>query len=53
MAVIGAEEDDDNKALVYIKGCEKREWLVDIFDSDDLTIKTLDIDYEDIDCYIN
>ena len=28
MAVIGAEESDDNKALVYIKkGCEKCEWL--------------------------
>jgi len=26
MAVIDAEEDD--KALVYVKGCEKREWWI-------------------------
>jgi len=27
MTVIGAKEDDDNKAFIYIKECEKREWL--------------------------
>ena len=53
MVVIGVEEDDDNKALVYVKGCEKREWLVDILDNDDLTIATLDADYEDIDSLNN
>ena len=53
MAVIGVEEDNDNKVFVYIKGSEKREWLVDIFDSDDLTIETLDADYEDIDSLNN
>ena len=47
--VIGAEKDNDNKVLVYVKGYEKREWLVDIFDSDDLIIENLDADYEDID----
>ena len=25
MTVIGAEENDDNKVFVYVKGCEKRE----------------------------
>jgi len=50
MAVIGSEKDNDNKkVLVYIKGCKKREWLVDIFDSDDLIIENLNADYEDID----
>ena len=34
MVVIGAEENDDNKALVYVKGCEKYKWLVDILDCD-------------------
>ena len=48
MAVIDAEENDDNKTLVYVKGREKHEWLADIPDSDDLTIETLDADYEDI-----
>ncbi|EGI65474.1 hypothetical protein G5I_06034 [Acromyrmex echinatior] len=31
MAVIGAEESNDNKALV--KGHEKQKWLADIFDN--------------------
>ncbi|KYN10283.1 hypothetical protein ALC57_17580, partial [Trachymyrmex cornetzi] len=53
MAVIGVEECDDNKALVYVKGREKREWLVDILDSDNLIIETLDADYKDIDSLHN
>ena len=52
MAVIGAEESNDNKALV--KGHETNGiYLVGIFDSDDLTIETLDVDYEDIDSLHN
>jgi len=35
IAIIGAEENDDNKTLVYDKGYQKREWLADILDSDD------------------
>jgi len=42
---IGVEENDDNKTFVYVKGCQKREWLAD---SNDMTIETLDVDYEDI-----
>ncbi|KYN14911.1 hypothetical protein ALC57_12874 [Trachymyrmex cornetzi] len=53
MAVIGVEENDDNKALVYVKGREKREWLADVLDSDNLTIETLDADYKDIDTLHN
>ena len=30
MAVIDAEENDDNKALIYVNGHEKREWLANI-----------------------
>ncbi|XP_018048181.1 PREDICTED: putative glycine-rich cell wall structural protein 1 [Atta colombica] len=44
---------DDNKALVYVKEYEKREWLIDILDNDDLTIETLDAIYEDIDSLNN
>ncbi|KYN17842.1 hypothetical protein ALC57_09881 [Trachymyrmex cornetzi] len=53
MTVIGAEENDDNKALVYVEGLEKHEWLVGILGSDDLTIESLDADYEDIDSLRN
>jgi len=48
---IGVEENDDNKAFVYVKGCQKREWLARYdsrYDSNDMTIETLDVDYEDI-----
>ena len=45
MVIIGAEKG--NKALVYIK----REWLMDISDSDNLIIETLDA--EDIDSLNN
>jgi len=40
------KENDDNKALVYVKG---HEWLAGIIDSNDSTIETLDADYKDID----
>ncbi|XP_018315469.1 uncharacterized protein [Mycetomoellerius zeteki] len=53
MAVTGVEKKDANKALVYVKGHEKREWLVNILNSGDLTVETLDADYEDIDSLHN
>ncbi|KYN24340.1 hypothetical protein ALC57_04059, partial [Trachymyrmex cornetzi] len=49
----GKAENDDNKALVYVKGREKREWLADVLDNDNLTIETLDADYKDIDSLHN
>jgi len=39
--------------LSYIKGCEKCDWLVNIFNSDNLIIEILDADYEDIDSFNN
>ncbi|KYN21770.1 hypothetical protein ALC57_05852 [Trachymyrmex cornetzi] len=53
MAVIGAEEYDDNKTLVYVKGHEKREWLNDVLDSDNLTTETLNANYKDTDTLHN
>jgi len=53
IAVIDAEENDDNKILVYVQGHEKREWLTGILDSDDSIIETLVADYEDIDSLYN
>jgi len=51
MIIISAEESDDNKVLVYIKGHEKREWLV-VYSIVITRQLTLDADYEDIDCYV-
>ncbi|XP_077275280.1 uncharacterized protein LOC143904455 [Temnothorax americanus] len=46
------DDDDDDKmpTLVYVKGCQKREWLVDLLENKarNLNIETLDADYEDI-----
>jgi len=35
MIVSGVEENDDNKALIYVKGFRKCEWLADILSNDD------------------
>ncbi|KYN19314.1 hypothetical protein ALC57_08341, partial [Trachymyrmex cornetzi] len=53
MVVIDAEECDDNKTLVHVKGHEKREWLNYVLDSDNLTTETLNVDYKDIDSLHN
>ncbi|KYQ55979.1 hypothetical protein ALC60_05093 [Trachymyrmex zeteki] len=42
-AVLGESE-----AIVYVKGSEKREWLSDILNNDDVVIETIDTHYEDI-----
>jgi len=44
VAIIGVKENNDNKVLIRR---QKRE-LVDILDSDNMTIEILDVDYEDI-----
>ena len=44
--------NDDNKDIVYVKGFKKREWLADILNSD-LTIESLDANYEDTDSLRN
>jgi len=52
-AVIGTEDDN---ALVYVKGHEKREWLRNLLQDDakdDIIIETLDADYEDIESLNN
>ncbi|KAL6255615.1 hypothetical protein P5V15_012863 [Pogonomyrmex californicus] len=49
--VHGTEEDDDNNdAVIYVKGHEKRQWLWNLLlDDERVYIETLDADYEDID----
>ena len=44
------EENDNNKTLTYVKRFKKKEseQIAGILDSDDSTIETLDVDYEDI-----
>jgi len=53
IAVIGAKENDNNNLLYMLKDVKKRQWLADIFDSDDLTIETLDADNDDIESLNN
>ena len=35
-------------SLIYVKGTEKKRWLREILEDDDLRIETIDMDYEDI-----
>ena len=42
-AVIGESE-----AIVYVKGLEKREWLLDIINNDEVIVETIDVHYDDI-----
>jgi len=52
-AVIGTEDDD---ALVYVKGHEKREWLRNLLQDDtreDVYIENIDEHYEDIESLNN
>jgi len=51
-AVVGTEHDN---VIVYVKGYKKREWLKDMFESDerDTIIETLDADYKNIESLNN
>ena len=43
------DEESDASHIVYVKGLQKRDWLVDFLDENtraDVIIETLDIDYE-------
>lgn len=52
-AVCNTEEDNDN-VIIYVKGPQKRDWLLDMLDTDEgIYIKTLDADYEDIESLNN
>ncbi|KYN03975.1 hypothetical protein ALC62_05167 [Cyphomyrmex costatus] len=44
---------EDDEALVYVKGLEKRQWLVDILDCDNAIVETLDAHYEDVESLRN
>ncbi|KYN11264.1 hypothetical protein ALC57_16592 [Trachymyrmex cornetzi] len=39
---------EEDEAVVYVKGHEKREWLADMLDTDDIIIETLDAHYKDV-----
>ena len=59
-AVLGIEEeekqeenddDDEMPTLVYVKGCQKRDWLVDLLENyarQNLIVETLDAHYDNI-----
>ena len=43
----------ESEAIVYVKGLEKREWLLDILNNDDVIVKTIDMHYDEIDSLEN
>ena len=43
---VSGENDDD--ALIYVKGLEKRGWLVDILNNDNVIVETIDNHFNDI-----
>ncbi|KYN17405.1 hypothetical protein ALC57_10306, partial [Trachymyrmex cornetzi] len=38
----------ESGAIVYVKGFEKREWLLDILNNDDIIVETIDVHYGEI-----
>ncbi|KYN01369.1 hypothetical protein ALC62_07842 [Cyphomyrmex costatus] len=44
---------EDDEALIYVKGLEKRQWLANILDCDNAIIETLDAHYEDVESLRN
>ncbi|KAL6256622.1 hypothetical protein P5V15_012733 [Pogonomyrmex californicus] len=55
-AVHGTKDDDNNDAVVYVKGLEKRQWLWNLLLDDKrerVYVKTLDVDYKGVDSLNN
>jgi len=49
-------DENNDEAIVYVKGHEKREWLLNILDANarnNVIIETMDADYEDIESLKN
>ncbi|KYN50187.1 hypothetical protein ALC62_03755 [Cyphomyrmex costatus] len=44
---------EDDEALLYVKGLEKRQWLANILDCDNAIVETLDAHYEDVESLRN
>ena len=38
----------ESEAIVYVKGLEKRGWLLDTLNNDDVIVETIDVHYDDI-----
>jgi hypothetical protein len=47
------EDDKDGATLVYVKGLEKRDWLLDMLECDNAIVETLDEHYEDVESLNN
>ena len=48
---VSGESDDD--VLIYVKGLEKRGWLVDILNNDNVIVETIDNHFNDIESLEN
>ncbi|KYN12124.1 hypothetical protein ALC57_15717 [Trachymyrmex cornetzi] len=44
---------EEDEAVVYVKEHEKREWLADMLDTDDIIVETLDAHYKDVESLSN
>ncbi|KYN15205.1 hypothetical protein ALC57_12580 [Trachymyrmex cornetzi] len=44
---------EEDEAVVYVKGHEKRGWLADMLDTDDIIVETLDAHYKDVESLRN
>ncbi|KAL6258294.1 hypothetical protein P5V15_010236 [Pogonomyrmex californicus] len=53
-AMHGTKDDDNDDAVIYVKGHEKRQWLWNLLlDDERVYIETLDADYGDVDSLNN
>ena len=39
---------EESEAIIYVKGLEKRGWLMDILNNDNVIIETIDVHYNEI-----
>ena len=39
---------NETTPVIYVKGCEKREWLLDLLLDEDANVENIEVHYEDI-----
>jgi len=44
---------EESEAIVYVKGLEKRGWLLDILNNDEVIVETIDVYYNEIESLEN
>ena len=46
--LIAEAVNGESEAVIYVKGLEKRRWLVDILNNDNVIVETIDVHYNEI-----